>query len=148
MKKFYLLLLLVITSSSLFADELKPLLASGNKVYVEVVDVKDNIEDEYNYFVKHLNDKEEWGKWKIVDSKEAADFICKLIVEKKGSSIMSYGARVFAYIEILDLSGKSIWVSEQHKGNSNEFTGFNAHGDAMRKIVRKAIKEELYNEEI
>lgn len=135
----------IMTTSSLFANELKALLTSGNKVHIEVIDIKDDINGEYEYFVRHLKDKEEWGRWNIVEESTDADFTCRLTLNNK--MYMGNGGSIHAYIEIINNKGDVVWKSKVQKGRASAFTGFNAHGDAMRKIIRRAIKEELYNEE-
>ncbi len=138
------LLLAALSITNLPAKELKNLLASGNNVYIEAIDIKDNIEDEYGYFVKHLKDNEEWGRWNIVESSSEANFTCRLTLDNR--LFLGTGGAIHAYIEILDNQGEVIWKSKTHKGMASTFTGYNAHGDAMRKIIRRAIKKELYKE--
>ncbi len=152
MKKIFLTAIVITTSLiSLLAQDVKDVISKGNNVYIEVIDIRDNIkEDEHKVFVDHLMDKEEWNRWNIVDSKEKANFICKLSLEKRGSSksgILSAGSWVNAIAEILTVNGDKVWESKKHRGNSSEFTGFNALNDAMRKIVRRALTKELYGED-
>ncbi len=143
----FLLSVIVVNAKSKNAkvsEEVKVLISSGNSVYVEVIDVNNSIDDEYNIFLEYLNG-DEWTKWNITESKDSANYTCRLTLEKKKAGFsMSYGARVAAYIEILDTNEKLVWISEVQTGNSNEFTGFNAMADAMRKTIRRSLKEQLY----
>lgn len=130
------------------SKDVTALISSGNNVFIEIIDKKENIENEDKVFRNYLDDSSEWGRWVVVESKDEADFMCRLTLEKKGSGFsLSLGARVAAFIEIINKEGKVVWKSKTYTGQSNEFTGFNSLADAMRKIVRKAIKKDLYNEE-
>lgn len=152
MKKIYLLLILISSITTLQAQNLtafKELLSNGNQVFIEVVDKNKNTNGALESFKKHLLG-EEWNRWVLVDNKEGANFICRLIVEKKGFNLMSftsYGARVRTVVEVLDLEGKSVWKSKRQQGNVSIYTGGDALSDAMRKVIRRSLKVELYEEE-
>lgn len=146
MKKLFLLLISIFSIVSTYAndDNVQELIAKGNKVYAELVDVKDNIKGAEEMFIEYLN-SDEWGKWELVENKEDADFVCKLTLLKKGSGFsLSYGARVEGYVEILTTDDQVVWKSKKQMGNTNEFTGFNALKDVMRKVMRRSLTKELY----
>lgn len=98
-KYFYTLLILISSITTLQAQGLsnvKELLSKGNEVFVEVVDKNKNTDGAYESFKSHLLG-DEWNRWVLVENKESANFICRLIIEKKGFNLMSftsYGARV------------------------------------------------------
>ena len=71
---------------------LKELIAEGNKVYVEFIDVKKNIPEAQNAINTALKG-EEWNRWTLVEKKESADFILKVSVEKKGVNLLSMAFR-------------------------------------------------------
>ena len=143
---FFALCMITITSVYAGNDDVKQLIDKGNKAFIIVIDTNDNIDNEYNLFVKMLTSKE-WNKWDLVEKKEDADFVCTLILKKKGAGFsMSYGKRVDATVEISSVDGVKVWESKKHTGNTNEFTGFNALADVMRKITRRALTDELYKE--
>ena len=85
MKKITLLLIALCLAIHIKAqgETLKELVAEGNKAYVEFVDVKKNI-PEAQEAIHNILVGEEWNRWQLVDSKEEADFILKVSVEKKG----------------------------------------------------------------
>lgn len=149
---FYTLLILISSITTLQAQDLsevKELLSNGNEVFVEVVDKNKNTDGAYESFKKHLLG-EEWNRWVLVENKEAANFICRLVIEKKGFNMMSfnsYGARVRTVVEIITPEGKSIWKSKRQQGNVSIYTGGDALSDAMRKVIRRSLKVELYGEE-
>ncbi len=147
MKKLIFFLLFVCVSWRLTAQEksLQELVAKGNKAYVEFVDVKHNIPEAKDAINKALLGPE-WNYWELVDSKDKADFILKVSVEKKGMNIMSMtsdGARIRVIAQVLSVNEKSLWKSKQYQGNASMFTGYAALEDAMRKMVRRALGEEL-----
>ena len=152
MKKIYLLIvmsLILITSVGAQGNEnTKKLIASGNSVFIEVVDTKNNTAGAYDSFKKHLLG-EEWNRWVLVDSKDKANFICRITINKKGFNFFSFtsiGARVRVITEILTPDGKSVWKSKRQQGNVSTFTKGDALSDAMRKIIRRSLTEELYGE--
>lgn len=147
MKIFLTLFLTVCLSLNIAAQEksLKELVANGNKAYVEFVDVKNNIPEAKEAINKALLG-EEWNQWILSESKEDADFILKVSVEKKGMNLLSMasdGARIRVIAEVLSLNGKTLWKSKRYQGNASMFTGFAALDDAMRKLVRRALSDEL-----
>ncbi len=150
MKKITLLLIALCLAIHIKAqgETLKELVAEGNKAYVELVDVKKNI-PEAQEAIHNILVGEEWNRWQLVDSKEEADFILKVSVEKKGVNLLSLasdGARVRVIAEVSDLNGKRLWKSKRYQGNASIFTGFSALDDAMRKLVRRALKKGLLEE--
>ena len=148
MKKLFLLFILHLFSILfLYANnsDVKQLISQGNNVFVKVVDTNNDIDDEHNIFIKMLN-SDEWNRWNLVDKNEDADFVCTLILKKKGAGFsMSDGKRVDAYLVISSVDGDEVWKSDKYTGNANMFTGFNSLTDAMRKIVRRALTDELYD---
>lgn len=87
-----------------------------------------------------------WNRWTLVEKKESADFILKVSVEKKGVNLLSMasdGARIRVITEVCNLKGQSLWKSKRYQGNASIFTGFSALDDAMRKMIRRALGDEL-----
>ncbi|MEG1587957.1 MAG: hypothetical protein RSB32_01895 [Mucinivorans sp.] len=147
-KYFYTLLILISSITTLQAQNVKELLSKGNDVFIEVVDKNKNTDGAYESFKRHLLG-EEWNRWVLVENKDAANFICRLVIEKKGFNVMSftsYGARVRTVVEIVTPEGKSIWKSKRQQGNVTLYTGGDALSDAMRKVIRRSLKVELYGE--
>ena len=102
----------------------------------------------YESFKKHLLG-DEWNRWNLVDNKNDANFICRLVIDKKGFNIMSaksMGARVRVVTQILNKDGVCVWKSKSQQGNVSVYTAGDALSDAMRKVIRRSIKEELYGE--
>lgn len=123
--------------------ELGELTADGNKVYVEFIDVRNNIGDGAKPFVAALKGPE-WNRWQVVDDKAEADFVLRIRVEKKGAGMsLSIGARMFTTVAVLTTEGRELWQSKLQKGRTTEFTGFNAQEDAARKVVRRSLGVEL-----
>lgn len=119
------------------------LTADGNKVFVEFIDVRNNIGDGAKPFVAALKGSE-WNRWQVVDDKADADFVLRIRVEKKGAGFgVSLGARMFTTVTILTTDGQELWHSKLQKGRTSEFTGFNAQADAARKVVRRSLGQEL-----
>lgn len=147
MKKLLILFFATILSLNMVAQErlLKDLVAEGNKAYIDFVDVKNNI-PEAKESINNILLSKEWNRWALVDSKDKADFILKVFVEKKGMNILSMasdGARIRIIAEIYNIENKSLWKSKRYQGNASLFTGFAALDDAMRKLVRRALSDEL-----
>lgn len=147
MKKIIFILLSLCLTYTMNAQEkkLKELVAEGNKAYVEFIDVKKNI-PEAKDAINNILQGEEWNRWTLVDKEDQADFILKVSVEKKGMNILSMasdGARIRVTAEICNMKHKSLWKSKRYQGNASMFTGFAALDDAMRKLVRRALGEEL-----
>lgn len=147
MKKLLILFFATILSLNMVAQErlLKDLVAEGNKAYIDFVDVKNNI-PEAKESINNILLSKEWNRWALVDSKDKADFILKVSVEKKGMNILSMasdGARIRIIAEIYNIENKSLWKSKRYQGNASLFTGFAALDDAMRKLVRRALSDEL-----
>lgn len=69
------------------------LTADGNKVYVDFIDVRNNIEDDAKPFIAVLQGPE-WNRWQVVDDKADADFVLRIRVEKRARGSASRGARV------------------------------------------------------
>ena len=152
MRKLYLLItlsILIVTNlNAQKIEDIQDLIASGNSVFIEVVDINKNTDGAYDSFVKHLLG-EEWNRWVLVKSQDQADFICRLNIEKKGFNFFSFtsmGARVRVITEILTPDSKQVWKSKRQQGNVSPYTGGDALSDAMRKTIRRSLKEELYGE--
>ncbi|MDL2320644.1 hypothetical protein LJC45_05890 [Alistipes sp. OttesenSCG-928-B03] len=136
---------LLCSASGVSAQNINEITAKGKKAYLEIKILKGEISDARTRAYEHLTG-DEWNEWEMVDSPEESDFTIRLVFEKKGMNIMSMrsmGARVRVTAEIADREGKVLWRSKQYQGNVSEFTGFNALSDAMRKIVRRALRDEL-----
>ncbi len=151
MKKIFLLILVILSfgfSAQAQRKAVDALISSGNKVFIEVNDIKKNADGAYDLFKNYLL-SDEWNRWELVDEKSDANFVCRINVEKLGYNIMSvrsYGARVRVITEVLTIDGVSVWKSKKQQGNVSEFTKFDALSDAMRKVVRRSLPKELYNE--
>lgn len=149
--RFALLLLFCLSLFALQAQKNAPakeLIATGNSVYIEVNDINKNTTGAYEAFKKHLLGSE-WNRWTLVENKEQANFICRLNIEKKGMNLLSaasMGARVRVITEILKPDGTSVWKSKRQQGNVSPYTGGDALSDAMRKVIRRSLKVELYGE--
>ena len=142
------LILVITTLNAQENKKIQELIATGNSVFIEVVDINKNTNGAYDSFKKHLLD-EEWNRWVLVDSVKQANFICRLNIEKKGFnffSAKSMGARVRVITEILTPEGKSVWKSKLQQGNVSAYTGGDALSDAMRKVIRRSLTKELYRE--
>lgn len=147
MKKLILCLIICCCYLTMSAQgkSLKELVSPESKAYIEFIDVKKNIPEAKEAINKALQG-EEWNHWTLTESKEDATFILKVSVEKKGMNPLSFasdGARVRVIAEILDMENKTLWKSKRYQGNASVFTGFSALDDAMRKLVRRALGEEL-----
>jgi hypothetical protein len=118
-------------------------LTDTSRVYVivDVIGKKDIRYAEQDVF--SILKSDEWGVWNIVDKKESASFILKVILEKKGNGFT--GVKVFAKAELYNNEKELLWKSKKYKGNVSLFTGYNAFGDALRKLVRRGLKDELFN---
>lgn len=126
----------------------KDVIAKGNSVFIEINDINNNTPGALDVFKSYLA-SDIWGKWNVVDSKEEADFVCRLNIEKKGMNVMSatsMGARIRVITEIQTKDGVSLWKSKRQQGNATVYTGMDALGDAMRKAIKRSIKVELYKE--
>lgn len=143
MKKVILLLIgFCCAALPVLAQDVNELTTKGKKAYLEVQVIKGDIPDAYQKAKERLTGSE-WNEWAIVDKPEEGDFTLKLILEKLGASLTSDGARVRAVVEILDGEGNVLWQSKKHQGNATMFTGWDSLGDAMNKVVRRALNEEL-----
>ncbi len=150
MKRICLLFFMAIffTLNGQNSASVKDVIAKGNSVFIEINDINKNTPGALDVFKSYL-DSDMWGKWNVVNSKEEADFVCRLNIEKKGMNVMSatsMGARVRVITEILTKDGVSVWKSKKQQGNATIYTGMDALADAMRKAIKRSIKVELYKE--
>lgn len=105
------------------------LTADGNRVYVEFIDVRNNIEDDAKPFIAALKGPE-WNRWQVVDDKADADFVLRIRVEKKGSGFsISWGARMFTTVSILTTDGRELW-----RANSRKAAPVNSRGSTPRRM--------------
>ncbi|MFR9651513.1 MAG: hypothetical protein SNG35_05765 [Rikenellaceae bacterium] len=141
-----MLSLITFVSFAQKSKDVTALISSGNRVFIEINDVKGNTDGAYDSFVRHLNSNE-WGRWDLVENVGDANFVCRLNIDKKGfniASCTSYGARVQVITEILTTDGRSVWKSKKQQGNVSVYTGGDALSDAMRKVIRRSLQQELY----
>jgi hypothetical protein len=139
--KRLLILFLLLVSVLVNATDLTNL-TDTSSVYVEVEEIGDK---EIEYAETDLYDilqSDEWGKWILADTKEDAEFILKVTLEKKGNWFS--GVKVFLVGELFDSDSNLLWKSSKFKGNVTAFTGYNALGDVLRKFVRRGLKKELF----
>lgn len=69
------------------------LTADGNRVYVEFIDVRNNIEDDAKPFIAALKGPE-WNRWQVVGDKADADFVSASASKRRARGSASRGVRV------------------------------------------------------
>jgi hypothetical protein len=131
------------TTLTVSAQDINEITAKGKKAYLEVNVIQGDIPDAYEEAKEHLTGSE-WNEWVIVDKPEDGDFTIRLIFQKLGFGLGGGdGARVRVVAEVTDQNGTVLWNSKRYQGNAHLTTGYNALRDAVRKIVRRALKDEL-----
>ena len=96
----------------------------GNKVYIDCP-----VPNAIIHATKYLN---EWGYWSIIDNKEQADFILKLVL------ILSW-PDYFGYAQFIDPKSNSI-IKQTKKVSTGMATDPNTKRKVIEKIIRKGIK--------
>jgi len=117
------------------AQDLGELIAPGKKVYVEVVDTKGTLDfDDEVKDCKQLTDDQ--FEWKVVDSKDEADFVLQLSMWRK--KVIGF-PRCYMTPAILLPDGTEVWQGKEVKGDASEFNGFRATVAAYWAFV-KSVK--------
>jgi len=117
------------------AQDLGELIAPGKKVFVEVVDTKGTLDyDDEVKDCKQLTDDQ--FEWKVVDSKDEADFVLRLSMWRK--KVIGF-PRCYMTPAILLPDGTEVWEGKEVKGDASEFNGFRATVAAYWAFV-KSVK--------
>jgi len=136
--KYILFLLLMISAPAAFAQT--EVLQKGKAVYIQQASVNDEVKDYKEELKKQLED---WGYWKVVADKAAADFILDLNVDShKGITATSWGGRTVIVDALLHTKdGEKLFQTEKHEVSPNGLNGFNGGKAAVKKLVKGLRKK-------
>ncbi|MDJ1469262.1 hypothetical protein [Xanthocytophaga flava] len=111
-------------------------LKAGNKVFVENTSKNENAIHTAEQLEAQLK---EWGYWKVVDKKEAADFQIKIdVTASKGITLTSWGGTsVMLVAKLIDPKGEVMWESNAYKSSPNGTNGFNSSKAVVNKLIRE-----------
>jgi hypothetical protein len=142
MKKYFFVLtvlaLCFFSSQTVQAQQLDELAAPGKKVYVELIDVKGDLEDAEGELkdLKTLTGEE--MNWVVVDTKGEADFV--LQIEESRKKVMGFPQTTLKPA-ILTPDGDKVWEGKQVKVGANEFNAFRSTYGAYWAMVKTFKKE-------
>lgn len=127
---------LLFNNGSWAQKSLSEVVAAGNKVFVEIEDelaaTKSAFpEDEKESVIRVCS---EAGGWRVVESKEEADFILHVVVKKK-HIVTSPRTWLTPSVKLLD--GSVLWKGETVRADATTFNGFKSTNTALRKLVEK-----------
>ncbi|HEY0272825.1 MAG TPA: hypothetical protein VGC22_06540 [Chitinophaga sp.] len=114
--------------------------AKGKRLYVHLMNTQEHASDVKQHLVAGL---QEWGYWKLVDSRKEADVILNLNVQShRGVTAWSWGGvTVRASATLEDMQGQTIWQSREYKANPNGTNGFNTARATANKIINEMKKQ-------
>lgn len=114
-------------------------LSEGSRVFVVMDNKGEHAQAVKAEFIKQLKD---WGHWKVVQQKGAADYVINLdVATKRGMTAWSWGGvTVRASASIEDRLGEAIWQSKEFKSNPNGTNNFNTAKATIGKIVNEMKK--------
>ncbi|HTA62368.1 MAG TPA: hypothetical protein VK835_07930 [Bacteroidia bacterium] len=131
MRKLILLIILLVKLEGFSQDQsFKELTKRDNKVFIEIPNDASRAGE--RYFNTYLS---EWGYWRIVSTKQEADFIITLNIIKKGMG----SKRVYA--TLLTKDSKEFLKSKNYKAHTSAFNGYNAYWASSKKIVKKYFRK-------
>lgn len=111
-------------SEQIYQPSFYELTKMGNKVYLDC---------DYPNAKKHASKYiQNWGYWNIIEKREDADFILKLVLKRKWPD---YGG----YAQFIDPKS-NIVIKETNKVNTVMSMSFNIEKAGVKKIIRKRIK--------
>ena len=125
LKLFLLAALALLGTGVLAQNPLSEAVASGNKVYFEIInDAEHPIpEDEIEDVTRELINS---GAWKQVSEPEEADFIMQVMAK------------------ILDLNGHVLWEAKTQQADATMFNGYKATNTCIKKVIEKSFQDDLF----
>ena len=112
----------LVCTVALAQDSLKEVVASGNKVYVRIVNDQehpipaDEIEDVNREFAAA-------GAWERVEEASEADFILNVEAKKK---VVFNSPRTWLTPSVVDKDGNVLWKGDTYKADATMFNGYRA----------------------
>ena len=110
----------LVCTVALAQDSLKEVVASGNKVYVRIVNDQehpipaDEIEDVTREFAAA-------GAWERVEEASEADFILNVEAKKK---VVFNSPRTWLTPSVVDKDGNVLWKGDTYKADATMFNGY------------------------
>ena len=140
--KFFLLAALALLGTGALAQNpLSEAVASGNKVYFEIInDVEHPIpEDEVEDVTRELINA---GAWKQVSEQEEADFIMQVMAKKR---VVFNSPRTWLTPSVLDSkTGHVLWEAKTQQADATMFNGFKATNTCIKKVIEKSFQDDLF----
>ena len=135
-KLLFIAVLAFLGINALAQTSLQEAVASGNKVYFQLVNDNDNPipEDEIEDVTRELVAA---GAWTSVATPEEADFILKVEARKK---MVFNSPRTWLTASVLDKSGKELWKAKTQQADATMFNGFRATDTCIGKVIDKSFK--------
>ena len=139
-KLLFIAVLAFLGTNALAQTSLQEAVASGNKVYFQLVNDNDNPipEDEIEDVTRELVAA---GAWTSVATPEEADFILKVEARKK---MVFNSPRTWLTASVLDKSGKELWKAKTQQADATMFNGFRATDTCIGKVIDKSFKGDLF----
>lgn len=139
-KLLFIAILAFLGTNALAQTSLQEAVASGNKVYFQLVNDNDNPipEDEIEDVTRELVAA---GAWTSVATPEEADFILKVEARKK---MVFNSPRTWLTPSVLDKSGTELWKGKTQQADATMFNGFRATDTCIGKVIDKSFKGDLF----
>ncbi|MBP5692149.1 MAG: hypothetical protein J6W86_00350 [Bacteroidales bacterium] len=142
MKRLFMIIAaLVFIGTGAFAQtSLSETIASGKKVFVQIVNDADHPipEDEQADVVRCVA---EAGQWTVAESADAADFIVSVQCRKK---VVFNSPRTWLTPSVLDKEGNVLWQGKQFKADATTFNGFKATNRCINKMIEYGFQKDLF----
>ncbi len=143
MNKFrflFIVILGLLGTSALAQNSLSEVVASGNKVYFQLVNDQDHPipDDEIEDVTRELVNA---GQWVSVATPEEADFILKVEAKKR---VVFNSPRTWLTPYVLDKDGKELWKSKTQQADATMFNGYRATNTCIKKLIEKSFVADLF----
>lgn len=130
----------LVCTVALAQDSLKEVVASGNKVYVRIVNDQehplpaDEIEDVTREFAAA-------GAWERVEEASEADFILNVEAKKK---VVFNSPRTWLTPSVIDKEGNVLWKGDTYKADATMFNGYRSTNTCIRTVKEKGFEKNLF----
>ncbi len=130
----------LICTGAFAQDSLKEAVASGNKVFVQIVnDAEHPIpDDEIGDVTREFAAA---GAWESVSEASKADFTLRVEAKKK---MVFNSPRTWLTPAVLDKEGKVLWESKTYKADATMFNGFRSTDTCIRIVIEKGFQKDLF----
>ncbi|MBQ6762372.1 MAG: hypothetical protein IJP49_06435 [Bacteroidales bacterium] len=143
MNKFrflFIVILGLLGTSALAQNSLSEVVASGNKVYFQLVNDEEHPipDDEIEDVTRELINA---GSWISVPTPEEADFILQVVSKKR---IVFNSPRTWLTPSVLDKSGQVLWQAKTQQADATMFNGYRATNTCIKKVIERSFQDDLF----